>query len=321
MGMHRIVGLLAAVAALCCTAPAQQISLRETKRFQAEDVIIMRVQFSPADDRLLTASAGGEAALWTLAGAPLGRFAGQRPPMFAANFTPGGEHIVTTGYDGTVRMWSLQSGHVHVLHLVKAAVTDAVFCGSSELLVVSSDAGLGELLQVDANQDERSTLLAELVGPGTARRVACDAAHKRFAVTFDSGVIQLSNLRGHERWHFETGQNRLNAIAFSQDGKRLVTASTDGSVKVWTDRGQPVVTLAPANAGWVNEARFSPDGKTVVIATDDGRVRLYSLSGALLVEQQVTKARVTTAGFSRDGKLIAAGSSNGEVVLFEVKHD
>jgi WD40 repeat protein len=309
------------LSALGCAASAQKVSLRETKRFQAEDVLIMRVQFSPTGDRLLTASAGGEAGLWTLQGEDVGRFVGQRPPMFAANFTPGAEHIVTTGYDGTVRLWSLQSGHVHVLHLIKAAVTDAVFCGSSEVLVVSSDAGVGELLHVDINQDERSTLLAEIVGPGTARRVACDAPHQRFAVTFDSGVIELSDLSGRKRWHFQTGQNRLNAIAFSRNGNLLLTASTDGSVKVWTSRGKPVVTLAPANAGWVNEARFSPDDKTVVIATDDGRVRLYSLSGALLLEQQVSKARVTTAGFSRDGKLLAAGTSAGELVLYEVKHD
>lgn len=314
--MHRIVVFITALAALCGAASAQKLVLRESKRFYAEDVIIMRVQFSPAGDRVLTASSAGEAALWSLQGDPRGRFTGQRPPMFAANFSPNGETIVTTGYDGTIRVWSLLDGHLAPHDLILAAVTDAVYCGAEDRIAFSSDAGVGRLLQMG----EKPLLLAEVHGPGTARRVACSPSHRLFATIFDNGEVRTTDFSGQHHGSFQTGQKRMNAIALSPDGRRLLTGSTDGTAKLWTVEGRLLATLRPGT-GWVNDGRFSPDGRITAVASDDGHVRLYDLSGTLLVDQVVAKARATTVAFSGDGSRLAVGTSAGEVVLYGVAHE
>ena len=315
--MNRIVGLIAVLAALCGAASAQKPVVRENKRFHAEDVIVMRIQFSPAGDRLLTASGGGEAALWSLQGDPLGRFTGQRPPMFAANFSPNGETIVTTGYDGSIRVWSLRDGHLAPHNLILAAVTDAVYCGAEDRIAFSSDAGVGRLLQMG----DKPVLLAEVHGPGTARRVACSPSRGFFATTFDNGEVRTTDFSGQHHGSFQTGQKRLNAIALSPDGRRLLTGSTDGTAKLWTAEGRPLVTLHAPGTGWVNDGRFSPDGRMIAVASDDGHVRLYDATGTLLVDQVVAKARATTVAFSGDGSRLAVGTSGGEVVLYGVAHE
>jgi WD40 repeat protein len=307
--------LLAASAALPCAAQQAKLALREAVRFEAADgVPIMRAQFSPSGDRLLTASGGGEAALWTLDGKPEAHFAGQRPPMFAANFSPDAREIATTGYDGTIRLWTLGTGHFRVLKVILSAVTDVAYCGRDRRIVFSSDAGIGRLLRLTP----KPVRMEEVRGSGTARRVACSPQRRLFATAFDSGEVQVKGF-GHGRvTRFQTAQKRLNAVAFSPDGGKLLTASTDGTVKLWTTGGKPLVAVTAAQDGWANDARFSPDGKLLAVATDDGHVRLYDLAGALLLEYRVTKARATTVAFAPDGSKLAAGSSAGELALYEV---
>lgn len=313
----RLISACLLLAALAGGAAPPPLALREAARFHADDVVIMRVQFSPAGDTLLTASGGGEAALWTLAGEPLGRFAGQRPPMFAAAFRPDGEELATTGYDGTLRLWSLRTGPFRELNLILAAVTDVAYCGEQELIAYSSDAGVGRLARLAG----AGAPAQEVRGPGTARRVACHPQQRLFATVFDSGEVQVRGFSGRHSRRFLTGQRRHNAIAFSPDGRQLVTGSTDGTVKLWTAEGKPLAQFRATQSGWVNDVRFSPDGKMLALAADDGHVRLYDLAGALLLEQRVAGARVTTVAFSPDGGRLAAGTSAGEVVLYEVRHD
>ena len=62
---------------------------------------------------------------------------------------------------------------------------------------------------------------------------------------------------------------------FSPDGTRVVTASSDGSARVWDARsGQPIGALLK-HEGWVWSAQFSPDGTRVVTASDDGSARVW----------------------------------------------
>ena len=61
-------------------------------------------------------------------------------------------------------------------------------------------------------------------------------------------------LSGHEDW--------VTAVAFSPDGSRVVTASDDGTVRVWPagEEGEPVVF--EGHEGRVGSAAFDPDGTT-----------------------------------------------------------
>src|SRR5262249_28239496 len=61
----------------------------------------------------------------------------------------------------------------------------------------------------------------------------------------------------------------VQSVAFSPDGQRLVSASSDRMVRVWNadGSGQPVVLRGHDGVVW--SAAFSPDGQRIVSASDD----------------------------------------------------
>ena len=56
----------------------------------------------------------------------------------------------------------------------------------------------------------------------------------------------------------------VNACAYSPDGARVVSASSDGTLKLWdAETGQEICTF-DGHSSWVYACAFSPDGRRVL---------------------------------------------------------
>jgi WD40 repeat protein len=98
---------------------------------------------------------------------------------------------------------------------------------------------------------------------------------------------------------------------FSPDGTRVVTASADGTGRVWdAASGSKIATLS-GHQGPVNIATFSPDGSLILTASDDKTARLWdAASGAALATFSGHVAPVNFAAFSPDGHHIVTASDD-----------
>ena len=66
------------------------------------------------------------------------------------------------------------------------------------------------------------------------------------------------------------------SAAFSPDGKRIVTASSDKTARLWdAETGKPIGEPLRGHEDDVRSAAFSPDGKRIVTASDDKTARLW----------------------------------------------
>ncbi|WP_438037280.1 nSTAND1 domain-containing NTPase [Sorangium sp. So ce204] len=97
--------------------------------------------------------------------------------------------------------------------------------------------------------------------------------------------------------------------SYSPDGKRIVTACWDKTVRVWNagGTGEPLVLRGHENA--VRSAVFSPDGKRIATASEDKTVRVWDAEGT--GEPLVFRGHedlVHSVAFSPDGKRIVTAS-------------
>ncbi|WP_438044828.1 nSTAND1 domain-containing NTPase [Sorangium sp. So ce128] len=106
-----------------------------------------------------------------------------------------------------------------------------------------------------------------------------------------------------------THADGVSSAEFSPDGKRIVTASLDKTVRVWNASGTGEPLVLRGHEDGVSSAAFSPDGKRIVTAAYDKTVRVWNADGT--GEPLVLRGHedlVFAAAFSPDGKRIVTAS-------------
>lgn len=115
-------------------------------------------------------------------------------------------------------------------------------------------------------------------------------------------------------------QNAIVACSFNHDGTRVVSASTDQTVRVWNVITGKVLRVFE-HGSKVNTCAFHPKRNLVVSGADDGAVRLWEADKgedaiAILLGH---KGSVRNCVFSPDGRFIASASDDGTVRVWDVK--
>ena len=106
----------------------------------------------------------------------------------------------------------------------------------------------------------------------------------------------------------------VNCVAFSPDGKRFATGSTDKTVRIWNSATGDLESTLSSHKGAVWNLAFSPDGRLLAISGEDGELVLhdarppYEARGRL--EGMSTPSQAVA--FSPDGKLLAAAELGDE---------
>ncbi|HEV8543211.1 MAG TPA: hypothetical protein VGR78_12520, partial [Verrucomicrobiae bacterium] len=113
--------------------------------------------------------------------------------------------------------------------------------------------------------------------PDSQRIAACGWGMGMVWDTLDSGA-------GREPITLHGFGSPMSSLAFSPDGKRIVTGSFDGAAKVWeAATGREVLTLYGHRRG-INSVAFSPHGKRIVTGSHDRTALVWDAA----TEEQVT---------------------------------
>jgi WD40 repeat protein len=106
---------------------------------------------------------------------------------------------------------------------------------------------------------------------------------------------------------------------FSPDGKRIVTASLDNSVKIWEAGTGLLLANLIGHTDTVATASFSPDGKLILSAGEDGTAKLWDAnSGVLIADIKAHTEKIRIAAFSPDGKKFLTTTEKGSFKLWDV---
>jgi WD40 repeat protein len=184
-------------------------------------------------------------------------------------------------------------------------------------------------------QENESRLLANLSRQATARGDAIEGmrlALRGFPLNTDRPDRPLVNetvvalgtalqapyytariLRGHER--------AIMSAAFSPDGRTIVTASIDGTSRLWdAATGQETAVLC-GHEDVVTSAAYSRDGKTVLTASEDKTARLWDVAtGREIAVLRGHKDAVHDAQFSPNGRFVVTTAYNASAMLSTLEH-
>jgi len=104
-------------------------------------------------------------------------------------------------------------------------------------------------------------------------------------------------------------QEAVDLAAFSPDGTRIVTASADGTARVWDAATGKPLTSPLKHQAIVWSAAFSPDGTRTVTASEDKSARVWdAATGKPLTSPLEHHETVWSAAFSPDGISIVTAS-------------
>ena len=73
----------------------------------------------------------------------------------------------------------------------------------------------------------------------------------------------------------------VHSLQFSSDGKTLLSASADGTVRIWDSATGREIRRFNPSASEVMAAVFAPDGESVFTAGRDGLIRMYDLASGV----------------------------------------
>ncbi|KAH7924271.1 WD40 repeat-like protein [Leucogyrophana mollusca] len=125
-----------------------------------------------------------------------------------------------------------------------------------------------------------------------------------------SGESVVGPVKGHMNW--------LSSVVYSPDGRLLVTASWNRSIRVWDSKTG--VQVGKSMKGAISCISIADNGRRIASGGLDGTVRVWDLETRLQLGDSVdVRGRVASVAFSPNGRYVSSDGTHGAVCLWDTE--
>ena len=265
--------------------------------------------------------------------------------------SPDGRTVITGSFDFTARLWDFgDQSEVAVLDAHEGPVTSVRFSPDSKLAVSTSDDMTAIVWDVASRQQryklkghahkvmtsafsvdgkklatgswdktvklwslETGELLQTITAKAPVNAVVFFDGDQKIAVGGHLPLIEVFDLAsGDPDGKFDGHKMGITALRVSPDGKALMSASIDKSVKFWNLEKREEINSIEVRNTQVYDAAYSSDGKRIVTASKDGYVVEWDLESMAPVHEIHAHDRIAWAVAYAPGGQFAVSASSDE---------
>jgi WD40 repeat protein len=235
---------------------------------------------------------------------------------YKISFSPEGDSLLTSGYSGA-ELWDIATGQMlRRFSATEDRMIDAAFSpmgnmvatvGTDGNVIIWNTATAEELKRV-----EYTPALTSLAFSPTGNAVAFGG---------EDHLVQIWDIENGTRLRWLSGhQAPVTEIAFSQDGRYIVTGDEHDAPRLWTSEGAFLRSLGEELQD-IDDIVFGP-GSKIVAATEktysEGNVQVWDTETGALLQQLTYSSTLTALAFHPLNQLIATASQDRLVRIWDL---
>ncbi|HEX8107473.1 MAG TPA: WD40 repeat domain-containing protein [Kofleriaceae bacterium] len=236
--------------------------------------------------------------VWELAsGRALTTLAGHTDVVTACTVTPDGQHVISASWDQTLKVWELATGRAR-------ATLEGFTTPTVEVDVVALKADAHPCLIAGAGIEakaEHRIMTPHLLAVGKGRQLEQVLEEH----TAGGGL----SLEGHAGW--------VTACAVTPDGRHVVSASQDKTLKVWELASGRALATLEGHTGVVTACAVMPDGRHMVSVSWDQTLKVWAFD--TYVCRLTHRGDAGYLAVAATTTMIIAGDSAGSVWFLDAR--
>lgn len=280
------------------------------------------VAVTPDGSRVISGASDNTVRVWSLAtGKEIQRFNGHSLPVNAVVVTPDSKKVVSASIAkyNSIKVWDLQTGQEELTLKGHRDIVRTVAITSDNRVISGSDDGTIKVWSLETGDVLFNLINRYEAGEGGLQSKPVYA----MAVTRDdkwlisgsghsnqsTNIIIIWNLKTLQKVFILDGHNNpITALAVTPDGKQVISASFDKTIKVWDIKSEEEIFNFIAHDESIYDILITVDGKSIISASKDKTVKVWNLeSQEKHLELVDKKTSVNDVTITTDGKQVIFG--------------
>ena len=242
----------------------------------------------------------------------------------AIAFSPDSKHLAEAAVETTgismLRLWDVESGAERILAQSVENLRAIAFAPDGKTLAYNARDAIVWQHKIVLMDPTDGKELGTMTDANLAATQLAFSPDGNTLVSAGGKRVHIWNVAERKPRHvIDAHEKTIQSIAFSPNGKWVVSGATDDKVKVWNVETGKMDLEIKADQEAVNVVLFSPTGKTIVSGGKDRTIKLWKpKSGKKYARLWGHLDRVNCLAFNPIDQTLASGSGDSTIALWKI---